>query len=479
MGIFRTNDPNLFDDIDGIIIDETAPPPSIQGVASNTAILVGLFQRGIQELKQVTSIGEFHELFGKSSFSGNKQLKNKKFGRLKIIRVIASDAVLATKTFDASATPTLKFDAISKGAYGNNLKVTIETGSVSGKKYTIEDTNSNAVLSSEVFDNIAIADIVASTFSSSQLVVVTVVDTGADPDDTVATALATGSDGAVADSDYESALVLAEQERAGNVVFFDVYTTARNVFLKTHVADTQDKMVIVCGDPGDDRATAITDAALNRDTDGRIIYAWPYIKTTIDGAIELVAPGSWAASIFSQTSPHIALSFTENSKFLGGIVDLEFKENRAGYIALDEAGIMAFEQDLDIGFLIKNAVTTQILSSSKKTILRRRMADFLTDSIALFLKNYQNDVNSTAKRNEIKAQIVDFDQRLIRDGILPGEQDVKDGSPVLIDTESLNTDSVIAAGKFKILYKRRIFSSMRYIILQAEIGESVIVTDIG
>ena len=156
---------------------------------------------------------------------------------------------------------------------------------------------------------------------------------------------------------------------------------------------------------------------------------------------------------------------------------MEYKESRNGYISLNEGGVCALERDLDIGYLVKNAVTTHTINSEKREILRRRMADFLTDSIALFLKNYQNAVNSAEKRDEVKAAILDFDTRMVRDGILPGEQDVKGGSPLLVDTESLNTDSVIALGQFKILYKRRIFSSMRFIVLQAEIGTGVVVTE--
>ena len=46
-----------------------------------------------------------------------------------------------------------------------------------------------------------------------------------------------------------------------------------------------------------------------------------------------------------------------------------------------------------------------------------------------------------------------------------------------MDTESANTDDVVAQGKFIILYKRRLFSSMRFIILRAEIGTGVVVTE--
>lgn len=607
MGIFRTNDPTQFDDIDGIIIDEQAPPPSILGVASNIAILAGQFQRGPAGLSlPMGSIGEFQEIYGKSSFSGNKQLKNKRFGRLKIIRVVAADAVKATLTVDGK----LKFDAKYFGAYGNNIKVAVEdttgdsaavaqvetltavadvggsldqegfilyddAGSVAfwidvddsgstipawasaadraveittiatgdaanvvagklatainadskfsapapgaaivtithtpagardaggadgdsagfafatvtegedavnaGFKVTIQDTNDDAVLPVEVYDGLTAAALTAATFANSKLVDVTIISTASDPANQAATSLAAGSDGTVVDTDYETAIAYAAEEKAGNLLFLDAYNSVRNGYLKQHVSDNPDKMVVVCGQESDSRATAIADVVNYRDSDGRIIYAWPYIQTTIDGVLEYTPPASWVASVFSQTSPHIALSYTGNVGFLAGIVDLKYKESRNGYISLNEAGIMAFERDNDIGFLIKNAVVTQIINSQKREVLRRRMADFLTDSIALFLKNYQNQVNSSEKRDEVKAAILDFDTRLIRDGILPGAQDVKEGAPLLVDTESLNTDSVIEQGQFRILYKRRIFSSMRYIVLQAEIGTGVVVTEV-
>lgn len=478
MGIFRTNDPTQFDDIDGIIIDEQSPPPSISGVAANVAIMVCQLQRGPYELSlPIGSIGEFHEVYGKSSFSGNKQLKNKKFGQLKIIRVEATGAAKATKAFQSTLVDRITFTAKYKGAYGNNIKVTIAAGSSSGKKYTVQDTNPGAVLPIEVYDNIVITAIDSETFAASKLVDVTVNSTAAEPDNAAAVSLLTGSDGTVADTDYEAAIEKAGVEKAGNVLFLDSYNSARNGYLETHCLTYTDKMAILCGPEVQDKAAAITDVANYRDADGRLIYAWPYVQTRVDGVLEWTPPASWIASVFTQVSPHVALSYTANTRYLGGITDLKYKESRNGYISLDAAGICAMELDLDIGFLIKNAVTTQIVNSSKRTILRRRMADYLQDSIAYFLKNYQNDVNSVEKRTEVKGAILDFDTRLVRDGILPGAEDVKDGAPLLVDTESLNTDSVIASGMFKILYKRRIFSSMRYIVLTAEIGESVLVTE--
>ena len=482
MAIFRSTDPTVFDDVDGIIIDESAPAPNIAGVAANVAILVAQFQRGPTTLSaSLGSIGVFHEDYGKSSYSGNKQLKNKRFGILKVVRVVASDAVLAEETFDdGAATDIITFKAKQgKGVYGNGIKVTIEAGSSSGRKYTVQDTNTNAVLPTEVYDNIEIANVTAATFAASKLITATVLATSAEPAVAAATPLASGSDGTVADTDYETALAQAAIERAGNFVFFDVYTANRRGYLKTHAADTQDKMVILApDDETTDRAGVVTDAGSYRDADGRIIYAFNSPQTTIVGADEWTSPASWMASILSQTSPHIDPAYSGNTQYLAGITDLYHKLTRADYIALAAAGVAAFEYDEDIGYKVRSGVVTQIANSSKIMIFRRRMADFLTNSVGVFLKNYQNGVNAYAKRQEVKGSMLAFIQEQETNEVLPKDSEVQTGLAKLVDTESLNTDTTIAAGFFKILYKQRIYSSMRFIVLQAEIGESVVVTEV-
>lgn len=478
MGIYRTTNPTEFDDVDGIIINESAPAPNIAGVAANIAILVGQFQRGLSALDEVGSIGQLHERYGKSSFSGNKALKNKRFGRLKLIRAVAAAAVTAFKDFESSSVARIRFTAKQgSGAYGNSIKVKIEAGSTAGKKYTIFDDNVDAVLPQEVYDNVVIASITSETFSSSLLVNVTVLSSAAEPDNAAFTALATGSDGTIANSDYETAIALAAVERSGNFLFLDEYNATRNGYLELHAAETQDKMVILAGLESDSRTAAVADVANYRDVDGRVIYAYPWVQTTIDGVLVYQNPASWMASILSQTSPHIDPAYSKNAQFLTGVTGLKQALTRADYIALKDAGIAAFENDSDIGFKVKSGIVTQIADTSKVTILRRRMADFLTNSVASFLKTYQNGVNSAENRSLVKGAMLSFVQSLEQDGILPKDSEVNDGKAKLVDTESLNTDATIAAGFFKILWRQRIYSAMRYIVLQAEIGESVVVTE--
>jgi hypothetical protein len=476
--IFRSTDPTTWDDVDGIVVNESAPAPNVQGVAANIAIFVAQAERGPAALTEVGSIGEIFETYGKNdSYGLNIGLKNKKFGRLKIIRAIAADGAVATKAFQSSTTDRITFSAKQgKGAYGNNIQVKIESGSTSGKKYTIHDNNSGAVLPDEVYDNVAITAIDSTTFAASKLVSVVVNSTAAEPTNAAYTNLATGADGTVGNTDYSAAIDLAQAQGAGNVIFLDAYNSTRNGYLKSHVAATQDKMAIICGANGDSVATAVSDVAGYRDTDGRIIYGFPWVNTSINGAVTATNPASWIASIFSQTAPNIDLAFIDNSQFLQGMTGLVSALSRTDYVNLKSAGICAFEQDDDFGFKIKSGVVTQIIDSSKVMVYRRRMADFLTVSVGKFLENYQNAVNSKANRSLVKGSILAFITGLENDGILPKDSEVNSGVAKLVDVESLNTDSTIAAGYFKILWKQRIFSSMRFIVLQAEIGESVVVT---
>jgi len=487
MGIRRSNDPLTFADVDGIIINEVSPDSNVSGVPANIGVLVGQSQRGPAEMTDLVGITKTLETFGKDDTKGlNKVLKNKAFGRLRFIRVIASDAATATHTFtDGAGSPAniIKFDAKYKGVYGNKLKVKIEAGTVQGKKYTISDSNDNTVMSTEVYDNVRVADITSQAnnpFRTSKLIVATVIATSAEPANITATALGSGSDGSVANTDYQAAIDQASVLGAGNCLFLDEYNATRNGYLKAHVASSEDKMAIVTGDLAeDDSSAAITDVANYRDTDGRLIYAFNDVITNVNDQDVTQPAAWWIASLFTQCPAYVDLAFGDNSKFLAGIKGLVNALTPAEYILLNKAGICALEYDPDIGFKVKSAVVTQILNTEKVTILRRRMTDFLQDSLGKFLKNYGNGVNSAANRKLAKAGITRFDDSLIASGVLPGDSEMTDGAKArLIDIDSQNDNDSIGQGFFKIIYKRRIFSSMRYIVLTTEIGTGVVVKEV-
>lgn len=481
MSIFRSTNPLDWNQVDGIVIAEQAPPPSVQGVGTGTVILAAQFARGLVTLNDTFGIQDIYQQYGKELSGGLSAISNKRFSKLRIVRVDATGAVLATRSFLATATPIIQFFAKQgKGAYGNGIQIKVEAGSTSGKKYTVKDTSLSAVWPQEVYDNIAVAAVTSATFAGSNLITATVLATSSEPDNIAFTSLASGADGTAVDGDYTAAIDKCAIEGAGNVLILDAYNSTRNAYLVAHVAATQDKMVILAGPQVQVTSAVLTDVANYRDTDGRIVYSYPWVQTVINGAAVYQPAASWYASILSQTAPNVDPASADNISICAGITGLYYQLARADYIALMAAGVSAFEFDLDLsGYKIKSGVVTQIVNSSKLMVFRRRMADYLTVSAGKFLKLYQNGPNAFKKRTAVKAAILGFIKQNEDVEILPKDSEVKNGKAKLVDTEVLNTDASIAAGYFKILWRQRIFSSMRFVVLQAEIGESVVVTEVG
>lgn len=462
--VYRTNNPLEYAEVDGIVIDESAPPANVQGVGTGLAILVGQFQRGDGEVTRLTSVPAFWEKYGKDdSKLGNVQLKNKKFSALNIVRVIAADAAKATKTFADAA----------------GVVVITDNSTGASEVFPAETYASPAALVAGMADS----KLVTATIVDGDLTV-TALHKGAYGNSitvklgvAAAVALENGSDGVIADTDYEDAIAKCEAEGSGNILFLDQYNQTRNAYLKTHAGLTQDKIVICSELEDDETSDNLTDVALLRDTDGRIIYATNWISTLVGGVETFTSPASWYASILSQSSPHIDPADVDNIKFLFGAIRVKKNLTREDYKQLMAGGVSAFENDGDMGIKVKSGIVTQIANSSKLTVSRRRMTDFYCNSIGKFLKVYQNKVNKKENRIACKAAIERFDTSLEQLGLLPSNAEVIGGKAKIVDIETLNTNDSIAAGKFFIVIKRRLFSSMRFIVLKAEIGESVLVTE--
>jgi hypothetical protein len=447
--VYRTNNPLAYDEVDGVVIDETAPPAGVQGVGTGLAILVGQFQKGDGELTRLTSITMFHDKYGRSNYSGNIALKNKKFSAINVVRVIAANAVKASLTIEEAEGELSVTDGLKIEEYASPQELV--------------DSKSELV-TAELVDGDLIVYALSEGVHGNSIKVNNVPLLG-------------GSDGVVTDVDYEKAIEKCEAEGSGNILFLDHYNQAKNALLKLHAGKTQDKLVICSELENDTTADNIADVASLRDTDGRIIYAANWVGTLIDGKLTFTSPASWYASILSQSSPHIDPADVDNGQYLFGALKLKKNLGREDYKQLMKAGVSAFENDSDVGIKIRSGIVTQIANSSKLTVTRRRMTDFYTNSIGKFLKNYQNKTNSKANRIACKAAVESFDKNLEMLGILPTDSEVSGGNAKLIDIETLNTNDSIAAGKFIMLIKRRLFSSMRFIVLKAEIGESVIVTE--
>lgn len=231
--------------------------------------------------------------------------------------------------------------------------------------------------------------------------------------------------------------------------------------------------------------------------DQRVIYVWPGANTTVpalaligltggtgftaDGAIDVGADG-FLASIMSQQLPE--QNPGEDTGYLTAIngVDTQARAQATAspmvlddYTALKKAGICALR--IDNGTPVFQSGVTSVdptASPSLVNINRRRMADYIEDSLARFAKKYGKKVNTSARRKAFAGQARSF-----LSGLLSKNQpDAQRIAGYTVDEKSGNTPDTIAAGMYRLIVNVRTLSTMDVIVLQVTAGTTVSVTEV-
>ena len=137
-----TNNPLEYTNLDGVIVTEKSPVPSIIRRGANNVIFIGQFERGPKDPPQrFSSISDVLDVYGDNpAYSGQKALRLKVWSNLYVIRVVAADAVKAKVTQTVSTKDLITLTAKSAGVYGNGIKAVITDGTNSNtKKITISE----------------------------------------------------------------------------------------------------------------------------------------------------------------------------------------------------------------------------------------------------------------------------------------------------------------------------------------------------
>ena len=475
MDVRRTQNPLEFTAHDGIVQTEQSPIPSVTRAGANSVVFLGQFEKGPEnDPTYVTNPSEVPGIFGDNqAYSGLKALQLKDWSRLHVVRVVASDSVKASVTQTVSTKDLATFTALYKGKYGNDIKVVIADGTQANtKKVTITLGSIKEVYDNVVTNGKTNAEL-AEIFRGSQLVVVT--DShSTDNLENANLSLASGDDGSISSTDYQTAINNANINRSGKIYIADDHSAAVSAVLANYVKTNKDGICVLA--PSSLTTTvadAITQAENLLDANGRVMFVYNPVRYNIQGVITEESPDYLLASILSLSSPHVSPAAAENRIFTTASVGVKYNLTLAQRIQLLEAGIMNFEDDQTLGV----RVTTGVTGSPEWSVVRRRMNDFLLNSLSGYLKYYQNNPNSFANRAYIKAAIIAFDESLVADGILPTQDD--SGVPVLlVQTQNTTTAQEQQRGIQKVIYKRRIFTEMRFIVLQTSVGESVTVENL-
>lgn len=234
------------------------------------------------------------------------------------------------------------------------------------------------------------------------------------------------------------------------------------------------------------RATARAAAApgVGATRDQRVVYCFPGSQTFIsqmtalgssggagfvdDGIID-VGFDSFVSSVMSQLPPE------ENpgqiTTFLTGMLGIEAGNadvqdlNIGDYKTFRANGIAAPRQSINTGtFIIQSGVTSvnPATNANLRNIARRRMADFIQDTLALRMTAFGKQLNSRSRRAAILSEVRQFLQSLVDDERI-------DSFSVVIGSDAAE----IALGVFRLIIKVRTLSSLDSIVLETTIGESV------
>lgn len=471
--VFRTDNPLLYTQLDGVIVTEKNPPPTIVSAGANNCVFIGQFERGPEnEPYYLSSISELNTLFGSNQvYTGNKALRLKRWSNIYVTRVVASTAVQASLTLDSDK---LTIKAKYKGSYGNNISVTIAQGTNAGTQ-KITFSEGDIV---ETFDNIEFAGKsnaqLTELFRTSTLVEVSDAHATIDPTNASDQDLTGGTDGSPSADDYKKAIEASNVNVAGKVFFTDDQSAGVKANLANFVKTEQNGQCILGPESLDTSvADAITDYDLNADRQGRVLYAYNPIKFNVQGVIEEESPVYLTASILSNTAPNISPASAGVTDYTETAVGVKYNLSRAQFIQLKNAGIMGYEDDPDLGIKPVSADT----QNPEMSIVRRRMSDFYINSITRYLKYYTNRNITELLKESIISAIHSFDESLVTNGIVPSNDEVREGLAFNVRINGVTSPQEEREGLLKIRLERRLYASAKYLVLQTTISEKAVIVE--
>ena len=246
----------------------------------------------------------------------------------------------------------------------------------------------------------------------------------------------------------------------------------------------------VVGSSGSGTDTAFGVAAVGAaGRDDRVIYSWPAVRTkylsaegvsldvasgypTTDGILDMQAD-MWLASVMSNLPP-------ENNPAQGAPPVPSVLQNALGYgrgtpslkiadyTQMRQSGLCAIRIDSASGAVFQSGITTS-LDAGEKNIARRRMADYIQDSLAAVYQNYVKLPLTTSLKSSIVNETVAF-----LDGLKsPNNVSAQRIVDYLVDGKSANTPALEAQGIYQVIVKVRTLASADFIVLNSSIGEAV------
>jgi hypothetical protein len=485
----------------GVFIIFKAVLAAVAAVGTGRAVMVAQLPWGPLDTEEAFgNAASFREMFCPDGFARTSQgyLMATKFPwvDLRIVRVAGTTPVKATINL-ANITPVtcIRIDGKYFGAAGTGITVVVTAatnGTATSYNITFAKTDpATGLNTTETYPDVdgtqTTQAYLDGVFGDSKIVSVVYVAAGRPVN--VSTALAGGSDGAaIASLNYlgtpgsgTTGVSVLENDPDVSFVFTDDpgagILAAVMAGLKAHVQLMKDRRIaILMGLPGETKATAITNVALNRDN--HCVYVYPHAYVPDDSGTSTLIPLTGPLAAFATLlTPHLSIGYKNASftKAFAAITGLDMattiKQTR---IDLEEAGVVAFERNSASGHYSPYCDTTT--GADRVPVYAVRMADYIAFSVAEALEPYRSGPNYIEQQEDERTLLREFLRELKANAGIdvifrPSIEDFE-----VIPIEASNTTTQLDAGDFTIDFRVALIPEQKRIFLRGEIGTTVVVT---
>lgn len=238
-------------------------------------------------------------------------------------------------------------------------------------------------------------------------------------------------------------------------------------------------------------ATADTDPGVGANRSERVFYSWPGVQHNVPEAVGyLVATADgdftdtgllddsgdvWLASVMSNLAPERNPGQSQEPvpTILGPIVGLQRglgTLQMADYIVLRQQGVCGMRIDPSDGPVFQSGITTSLVSG-QKNIARRRMADFIEDSVARRLNQLSKLPLTEDLKDTCLTEVIAFFDELKS----PNNKKAQRINDYSVDGVSGNTANLESKGIYVVIGNVRTLATADTIVFQAQIGEGVVI----
>lgn len=478
----------------GVYAEERLNPSTVGVVPApaSTGALVAGHNRGPETPTRVQSWSAFTSKFG--SFSDGADLAHAAFAffanggtDLWVVRAAGTGAVAATRTLNDRAgtpVPTLQVDAINPGAWGNDVYVEIADTQDSGYfdliVYEGGTSQSSVVerwtdLTMDDADDRYVETVVNHLTNGSQYVKVTDLDSPTSaPNDTpavtTATALASGADGTVSNSDISTAVNLLDTVPGPFNLNLPGTTDASTVSTAVNYGAARGDVFTVCDSvEGDTVAEAVTyKGNLPSNSYGALYYprVWTSDPSSSDpNALRLQAPGAGImglmAAVDREDGPWRAPAGI--ARGLAGAVALETTLTNADLDTLNSANVNAVKNISGVGIRVMGARTLKTRQADRYVPVRRTL-NFIKSSLKSGTEFAIFEPNDERLWSQLRSTCYSFLASIHQSGGLRGAS-ADDAFYVKCDA-SLNTQAVIDSGQVIVEVGVALLQPAEFIVLR-------------